>query len=110
MATRERDTHVTNNQEKKKKENSNKNGGWLYIIHFDGSNHTRIVNEQYVRDALHRIEEEPLYISLSKLALDHCKDMQLTSSHSTGKNPIIKYLILISCWSLLVQKNRRRTD
>ena len=34
----------------------------LYIIHFDGCNHTRIVDEQYVRDAVHRIAGESFYI------------------------------------------------
>lgn len=34
----------------------------LYIIHFDGCNHTRIVDAQYVHDAVHRIEGESFYI------------------------------------------------
>lgn len=49
---------MTNNPEEKEGEQRPR----LYIIHFDGCNHTRIVNAQYVRDAVHIIDGEPFYI------------------------------------------------
>ncbi len=49
---------MTNNSEEKDEEQKRR----LYIIHFDGCNHTRIVDDQYVHGAVHRIAGDSFYI------------------------------------------------
>lgn len=49
---------MTNNSEEKDEQQKRR----LYIIHFDGCNHTRIVDAQYVHNAVQRIEGESYYI------------------------------------------------
>ena len=44
---------MTNNSEEKDEQQKRR----LYIIHFDGCNHTRIVDAQYVHNAVHRIAD-----------------------------------------------------
>ena len=50
---------MSNNSEEKEEQQQKPR---LCIIHFDGCNHTRIVNEQYLRDAVQRLGGESFYV------------------------------------------------
>ena len=76
---------MTNNSEEKEEQQKRR----LYIIHFDGCYHTRVVDAQYVRDAVHKIAGEFFYIC------EKCETDKLRRAANITDLPYILLLLLL---------------